>query len=100
MIKRLSQKNTEIFLIFGMLLFLLPITSWAGENIAALQAKEEAGDTTSRSLLGWIYANGWGVPKDYGKAAHWDRLAAHQGLASAQYNLGVIYANGPPSLRT
>jgi len=34
------------------------------------------------------------VPQDYGAAVRWYRLAAEQGKASAQVNLGVSYAKG------
>jgi hypothetical protein len=34
------------------------------------------------------------VPQDYGEAMRWYRKAADQGVASAQYNLGYMYANG------
>jgi TPR repeat protein len=37
---------------------------------------------------------GKGVPKDYAEAVKWYRLAAAQGNANAQLNLGVMYANG------
>jgi len=41
-----------------------------------------------------MYKAGQGVPQDYGAAVRWYRLAAEQGKASAQYNLGVSYAKG------
>jgi uncharacterized protein len=31
---------------------------------------------------------------DYAEAVKWFRLAAEQGVAQAQYNLGIIYLNG------
>jgi len=34
------------------------------------------------------------VPRDDRESAHWFKLAADQGQAEAQYNLGVLYANG------
>ena len=34
------------------------------------------------------------MPQDFAKAAHWFRLAAEQGLAAAQNNLGVRYYKG------
>ena len=40
------------------------------------------------------YANGEGVPEDDAEAVRWYRMAAEQGDAGAQYNLGVMYANG------
>jgi len=38
--------------------------------------------------------NGYGVPQDKAEAAKWYRMAAEQGAADAQYNLGVMYDNG------
>ena len=35
-----------------------------------------------------------GVPQDYSTAVKWYSLAAEQGDADAQTNLGVMYANG------
>jgi TPR repeat protein len=34
-----------------------------------------------------MYANGQGVPQDYGEAIRWYRKAAEQGFADAQFNL-------------
>ena len=34
------------------------------------------------------------MPEDSAKAVKWYRLAADQGLAEAQHNLGVMYYNG------
>ena len=69
-------------------------TAWAGEDIAALRAKAEAGDANAQTRLGVLYETGDGVPKDYGKAAHWYRLAANQGVAEAQASLGFLYDEG------
>ena len=41
-----------------------------------------------------MYANGQGVSQDFAEAVKWTRLAADQGNAWAQHNMGVIYANG------
>ncbi len=34
------------------------------------------------------------MPQDYAKAVKWYRMAAEQGNASAQYNLGAMYGKG------
>jgi hypothetical protein len=34
------------------------------------------------------------VAQNYAEAARWYRLAADQGIAAAQSNLGILYANG------
>ena len=41
-----------------------------------------------------MYRNGWGVAQDYKEAVKWYRLAAAQGYAMAQSNLGSKYAKG------
>ena len=41
-----------------------------------------------------MYAEGKGVPKDYQEAVKWYRLAAAQGYAPAQSNLGLAYEKG------
>ena len=46
-----------------------------------------------------MYANGEGVLKDDAEAVRWYRLAAEQGYAGAQNNLGLMYANGEGVLK-
>ena len=41
-----------------------------------------------------MYQNGKGVPQDHAEAFKWYRLAANQGVADAQLNLGVMYGKG------
>ena len=41
-----------------------------------------------------MYSDGRGVPQNYAEAARLYHLAAEQGYALAQYNLGVMYGNG------
>jgi hypothetical protein len=41
-----------------------------------------------------MYAAGKGVTQDYTLSIQWYQKAADHGLASAQYNLGLMYANG------
>ena len=41
-----------------------------------------------------MYRNGEGVPQDYKEAVKWYRLAAEQGRAVAQNNLGIMYEYG------
>jgi hypothetical protein len=40
------------------------------------------------------YEQGQGVPQDYAEAVKWYRLAAAQGDAKAQFNLGLAYEHG------
>ena len=52
------------------------------------------GNARAQLNLGYLYANGQGVPQDCSEAAKWFRLAAGQGNAAAQFNLGVMYGQG------
>ena len=52
------------------------------------------GNALAQSTLGYMYANGQGVPQDYKKALGWYRKAAAQGDADAQTSLGVMYSKG------
>jgi uncharacterized protein len=48
-----------------------------------LQPLAEKGSATAQSLLGQMYSNGTGVPKDDRKAVYWWRKAAERGEKSA-----------------
>jgi TPR repeat protein len=48
----------------------------------------------SEPHLGWMYVNGWGVPKDAAEGMTWIRKAAEQGDAYAQLSLGFYYWSG------
>jgi PAS domain-containing protein len=52
------------------------------------------GDSRAQNNLGFMYANGISVARDYRKAYAWYRKAARQGHPGAQSNLGVLYALG------
>ena len=41
-----------------------------------------------------MYAGGFGVTRDYAEAMRWYLMAANQGNALAQDNIGDLYANG------
>ena len=47
------------------------------------------GDATAQNRIGLCYENGQGVAQNYAEAIKWYYLAANQGLAEAQYNLGA-----------
>jgi TPR repeat protein len=52
------------------------------------------GNAAAQALLGFMYANGQGVPQGYDAATYWYRLAAEQGDTTAQYLLGLMYDKG------
>ena len=52
----------------------------------------EQGDVNMQLLIGSIYDLGQGVPQDDAEAVKWYELAAKQGSAKGQYQLGAVYA--------
>lgn len=46
-------------------------------------------------MLGALYYDGRGVPKDLQQALRWFSLAAHQGDALAQLRLGLMLSGDP-----
>ncbi len=54
----------------------------------------DEGDAGAQTDLGWLYANGYGAPRDYAEALAWRRKAADQGNAIAEFSLGLMYREG------
>jgi TPR repeat protein len=54
----------------------------------------ESGNVDAMNRLGYLYAEGLGVPQDYEKARLWYEKAALKGNLSSMVDLGVLYANG------
>ena len=52
------------------------------------------GNADAQFILGSMYADGDGVPRDDAAAVKWYREAADQGHADAQVNLGRMYSVG------
>ena len=72
------------------------INSEVNGNVNAAQTKNvvrellhaaEQGDANAQFILGVLYRDGDGVPKDTTEAAKWFRKAADQGIADAQVHL-------------
>jgi TPR repeat protein len=62
---------------------------------ALLEELALAGDAPSAFNLGQLYATGRDdFAQNYDQARRWYTVAANKGLASAQYNLGGLYAQG------
>jgi uncharacterized protein len=64
----------------------------AEAEAAALLA--EQGDAVAQFRLGFRYANGIGVVKDYKAAVKWYQRSAEQGNALSQWILGAMYEQG------
>lgn len=74
-----------------------------GEKFKALLAEARGGDPVAQNSLGVMYYTGEAVSKkpsgqvldnDPELAAGWFYRSAEQGYADAQFNLGLMYANG------
>ena len=80
-----------------------PVTASAGATVACSESAEELdylnsrveqGDAAAQAELGFFYASGTCVPRNYVGAVRLWRLAAEQGNGYAQYSLGLMYSNG------
>ena len=56
--------------------------------------RAELGEAVAQTYLGYMYANGRGVPQDFVAATKWLRRAADQGYPDAQFLLGLMYDKG------
>ena len=66
----------------------------SANELEDLQRQADKGDVNAMYNLGWMYAEGSGVPKDEKQAVEWFRKAADLGNPAAMSNLGWMYANG------
>jgi TPR repeat protein len=68
-----------------------------GNDVAAARRiiiLAERGDARAQATLGFMYANGRGVPQSYDVAVDWYLQAAEQGDPTGQYLLGLMYDKG------
>lgn len=93
-----------------LLLLMASTASMAGlpEGMTAFQAGDfkraekefrplaDSGTPLAQMMLGQLYANGSGVPKDFTLALSWMQKAAEQGFLPAQSVLANIYYSGGP----
>ena len=72
-----------------------PLPPLTREVYATGLAEATVGDPNAQNALGMAYRIGWGVvPQDYPTSVEWYRLAAEQGHAEAQFQLGAAYLLG------
>ncbi len=64
------------------------------KKVEWIQKAAAQGHAKAQFNLGWMYADGEGVPKDAVKAVEWFQKAAAQGDAEAQFYLGWSYDRG------
>lgn len=66
----------------------------ASTQLQLVTSKASTGDLEAQNELGFMYANGKGVPVDYAAAADWYRKAADKGFVKSQIALGELYQFG------
>lgn len=59
-----------------------------------LLPEAQEGRAMAQTYLGYMYANGLGVPQDFEAAAKWLTLGAEHDVPAAQYLLGGLYDRG------
>ncbi len=76
------------------------------EGVAAFKVKDykkayaewlplaKSGDPRAQANLGLLYRRGYGVKKNFAKAAAWYERAAEQDYGKAQFSLGLMYMKG------
>lgn len=52
------------------------------------------GNPMAQTYVGFMFANGRGLPQNYVAAADWYRAASEQGVPVAQFQLGLMYDKG------
>lgn len=69
------------------------IETLAPETVRDWEQKAGSGDPLAQNVMGMAYKCGIGVKQDHAASVKWFRLAAKQGEADAQFNLGRLYAS-------
>jgi hypothetical protein len=64
------------------------------QAVVLFRKAAEQGEAAGQNLLGMMYGNGRGIPKDDQQALMWYRKAAEQGFARSQSILGRMYRDG------
>ena len=75
------------------IIVLFAVTAHA-EDIAAIRAAAEGGNTAAMVTMGALYHYGKGVQQDDAQAARWYLLAATQGHTGAQCIVGMLFLVG------
>jgi TPR repeat protein len=68
--------------------------SGAAFSVRHTMALAQRGDAHAQAILGFLYANGRGVPQSYDVAVDWYLQAAERGDPTGQYLLGLMYDKG------
>jgi TPR repeat protein len=99
--------RTACMLLMGVLLLGAAPTAQAGSPgrhrvmgggeeaaVSRIMARAYRGDAHAQAILGFMYANGRGVPQSYDVAVDWYLRSAEQGDPDGQHLLGLMYDKG------
>jgi TPR repeat protein len=92
--------RTTCMLLVGALLLGAPLESasagkYRGDaSVSRIMARAQRGNAHAQAMLGFMYANGHGVPQSYDVAVDWYTKSACQGDPDGQYLLGLMYDKG------
>jgi TPR repeat protein len=85
----------KIYVLVMTILWLIPVSAQGtSQQIAALHARAQSGDSKAEVQLGMAYASGDGVAADEKEAVKWFRRAAEKGNAAGEYSLAEMYLTG------
>ncbi len=86
-----------VFILLSIVVLSLPAVAEVSDEdpqITGLLADAQEGSAGAQYLLGFMYAEGQGIDKDFKEAVKWYTKAANQGHAGAQLTLGMMYVEG------
>jgi len=98
--------RTKTLIVAGLALVLVCAPALAAPGEGAFRAGDypraaksvgpaaERGNARAQAILGFMYANGRGVPQNYALSVYWLRRGAEQGNPAAQQQLGLMYDKG------
>lgn len=86
-----DRTKALLFVVLIVLCATSRLVAAASSEFAAVKEKADTGDAEAQFTLATIYDLGVDVPKNYAESGKWYLKAANQGLAEAQFKLGVRY---------
>jgi TPR repeat protein len=98
LLRNKNHSSTELLLRYNttrsepLLLYGTDAAKDVKRGLALATESADEGSGFARFVLGTCYNTGYGDTEDHGVAVRWHRLAAAQGHAVAQCNLGAMFS--------
>lgn len=89
-----SLSKEDLLMRFLLVIFFFLNVAFSNMSISELEVLADKGSVNAQGILVTMHYWGKGVPQNYSQAKKYYELAAQQGHATAQYNLGVMYNYG------